>query len=145
MDKWPGKGKQAFPERVSLEVALKYGQMVWCLWACFLPHKRPSALLKETCLWQCWPSWTFFTSKCLFEFALKMTKSFKITEEKLHCAKALVQELEYIIPFIVAQKLKNLRGEIDDVFHCEVSESFNIHFFFKLDYFNIFYKLFFSL
>jgi hypothetical protein len=28
MDKWPGKGKQAFPERVSLEVALKYGQMV---------------------------------------------------------------------------------------------------------------------
>jgi hypothetical protein len=44
--------------------------------------------------------------------------------------KGIIQELEYIVPLTVAQKLKILQGEIDDVLHCEVNESFNIHLFF---------------
>jgi hypothetical protein len=91
MDKWLGKGKQTFIGRVNLEIALKYGK--WCV-ACghvFCPIKGQLHCLKKHTCDDVGLQGPFSLLNVSLAFASKMTKSFKITKEKLHCAKAFIK------------------------------------------------------
>jgi hypothetical protein len=127
-DKWPWKRNQPTFVRLYLKVALKYN--LWCdecSHVFCLINDNVSYMQKHNCndLHFCG---YHFTYNCLLEMGSKKWMVLKLNVDYMHYVVALLEKWSYNTPLTTVRCLRDLRVEINDVLHCQVtSQNYNQH------------------